>query len=55
MPLMIGVAVFSGSASRIKSSATRNFEKAALSTSTNPSLHVALAGYGMPQDAMIIF
>jgi hypothetical protein len=41
---VIGDAVSSGSASRIKSSATRNFEEAALSTSTNPSLHVALAG-----------
>ena len=54
MLFVIGVAVSSASASRIKSSATCNFEQAALSASTNRSWHVALAGDRMPRSAMMI-
>jgi hypothetical protein len=54
MPFVTGDAVSSGPASRIKNSAIPNFDEAALSTSTNPSLHVVLAGYRMPRGAMII-
>ena len=54
MTFVIGDAASSGSAGGTKSSATPNFDQAALSTSTNPSLHFALADNRMPRSAMII-